>query len=143
MNKGIEDAGQQLEAASRALKEHEQAKNDAINRAKAAEESGAEARIKAEEEADHKCKAERKAFCMGVFAGIAFGIIAVAAFLVLTYVLPLSWLVLHKNTIPLQIGVSASLMCGSLGLFVGEWRKWCWGVGVLTFFVTLLSLMGN
>ena len=143
LNKGIEDAGQQLEAASRALKEHEQAKNDAVERAKAAEESAAEARRKAEEEAEHKSKAERKAFCMSVFAGIAFGGIAIVAFLVLTHVLPWSWLVSHKNTIPLQIGVSATLICASLGLFVGAWRKWCWGVGALTFFVTLLSLMGK
>lgn len=143
LNKGIVDAGQQLDAASRAIQEHEQAKNDAVQRAKAAEVSAAEARKKAEEEAKYKSKAEREAFCMRVFAGIAFGGIAVVAFLVLSHILPWSWLVSHKNTIPLQISISATLMCASLGLFVGAWRKWCWGVGVLTFFVTLLSLMGN
>lgn len=143
LNKGIKDAGQQLEAASRAITEHEQAKNDAIQRAKAAEESAAEARQKAEVEAEHKSKAEREAFFMRVFAGIALGGIAVVVFLVLTHTLPWFWLVSHKNTIPLQISVSATLMCASLGLVVGVWRKWCWGVGLLTFFVTLLSLMGN
>lgn len=143
LNKGIVAAGQQLDAASRAIQEHEQAKNDAVQRAKAAEVSAAEARKKAEEEAKYKSKAEREAFCMRVFAGIAFGGIAVVAFLMLTHILPWSWLVSHKNTIPLQISISATLMCASLGLFVGAWRKWCWGVGVLTFFVTLLSLMGN
>lgn len=143
LSKGIESAGQQLDAASRAITEHERAKNDAIQRAKAAEESAAEARKKAEAEAENKSKAEREAFFMRVLAGIAFGGIAVGVFLVLTHTLPWSWLVAHKNTIPLQIGASATFMCASLGLFVGAWRKWCWGVGVLTFFVTLLSLMGN
>lgn len=143
LSKGIKDAGQQLDAASRAITEHEQAKNDAIQWATAAEESAAEARKKADAEAERKSKAEREAFCMRVFAGIAFGGIAVVVFLVLTHTLPWSWLVAHKNTIPLQIGGSATLMCASLGLFVGTWRKWCWGVGGLTFFVTLLSLMGN
>jgi hypothetical protein len=143
LNKGIEDAGQQLETASRALKKHEQAKNDAVELAKAAEESAAEARKKAEEDAYHKRKAERKAFCMSVIAGIAFGGIAAVAFLVLTHVLPWSWIVSHKNKIPLQIGLSATFMCASLGLLVGAWRKWCWGVGMLTFFVTLLTLMGT
>jgi len=143
LSKGIESAGQQLDAASRAITEHERAKNDAIQRAKAAEESATEARKKAEAEAENKSKAEREALFMRVLAGIAFGGIAVGVFLVLTHALPWSWLVAHKNTIPLQIGVSATFMCASLGLFVGAWRKWCWGVGVLTFFVTLLSLMGN
>ncbi|MFO8013104.1 MAG: hypothetical protein R6X20_07345 [Phycisphaerae bacterium] len=143
LNKGIEDAGQQLEAATRAIKEHEQAKNDAVERAKAAEASAEEARRRATEEAERKSKAEREAFCMRAFAGIAFGGIAIVVFLVLTHTWPWSWLVSHKNTIPLQIGVSATFLCASLGLFVSAWRKWCWGVGVLTFFVTLLSLMGN
>lgn len=143
MNKGIEDAGRQLDAASRAIKEHEQVKNDAVQRAKEAEGSAAEARKRAEEEAGHKSKAQREAFFMRVFAGMAFGGIAVVVFLVLTHTLPWLWLVSHKNTIPLQIGISGTLMCASVGLFVAAWRKWCWGIGVLTFFVTLLSLMGN
>ena len=132
-----------MDAASRAITENEQAKNDAIQRATAAEESATEARKKAEAEAERKSKAEREAFRMRVFTGITFGGIAVVVFLVITHTLPWSWLVAHKNTIPLQIGVSATLMCASLGLFVGAWRKWCWGVGGLTFFVTLLTLMGN
>jgi hypothetical protein len=143
LSKGIKDAGQQLDAASRAIKEHEQAKNEAIQQAKAAEKYAAEARRKAEEEAYNKSKAERKAFCMSVFAGIAFSGITVVVFLVLTHVLPWSWLVSHKNTVPLQIGLSGTFICASLGLFVGVWRKWCWGVGVLTLCATLLSLMGN
>lgn len=143
LNEGIVDAGQQLDAASRAIKEHEKAKNDAIERAKVAEKNAEKERRKADEEAEHKTKAEVEAFRMRVFAGIAFGGISIGVFLLLTHTLPWSWLVSHKNTVPLQIGVSATLICTSLGLFVGAWRKWCWGVGVLTFFVTLLSLMGN
>ncbi|RLL81547.1 cell envelope integrity protein TolA [Mesotoga sp. BH458_6_3_2_1] len=143
LNKGIEEAGQQLEAASRALKEHDQAKIGAEELAKAAGKSAAEAQRKAEEESDHKRKAERKAFCMSVFAGIAFGGIAVIIFLALTHMLPWPWLVSHKNTIPLQIAFWAAFMCASLGLFVGAWRKWCWGGGLVAFVISLLSLMGT
>jgi hypothetical protein len=143
LNKGIENAGQKLDTASRVIKEHEKAKNDAEERAKVAEENAEKERSKAEEEAEHNSKVEHEAFIMRVCAGIAFGVTAAVVFLVLTHLLPWSWLITHKNTIPLQIGISATLICTSLGLLVGAWRKWCWGVGVLTFFVTLLSLMGN
>jgi len=143
LSKGIKDTGQQLNAASRALMEHEEAMNDAIQRAKVAEEFAEKARRKAEEEAKQKSNAEHEAFKMRVFAGIASGVTAVVLFIVLTHLIPWSWLVTHKNTIPLQIGISATLICTSIGLFVGAWRKWCWGVGGLTFFVTLLSLMGT
>jgi hypothetical protein len=143
LSKGIQDAGQQLDAASRAITEHEQARNDAIQRAKVAEEAAAEAKKKAEAEAEHGSRAKREALHMRMVAGIAFGGIVVGVFLLLTHTLPWSWLVAHKNTIPLQISASATLMCGSLGIFVGPWRKWCWGVGALSFVLTLLSLTGN
>lgn len=143
LNKVIEDAGQQLEDACRELKKYKKEKNDTVESAKAADKSAAEALRKAEEESGHKIEAERKAFCMSVFAGIAFGGIAVIVFLVLTHVLPWAWLVSHKHTISLQIALSATFMCALLGAFVGAWRKWCWGVGGLAFVITLLSLMGT
>ncbi len=143
LKKGVEDVEQRLEAASRSLKEHEQAKNDAVEQAKAANKDAAAAQKKAKEEADNKSKAEQKAFYMSMFAGFAFGVISVLVFLVLTHALPWSWLVSHKNTIPLQIGVSTTFMFSSMGLFVGVWRKFCWGGGVLALFVCLLSLMGT
>lgn len=143
LNDAINDANRQLDAASGAIKEHKQAASNAVQRAKVAEESAEYARQKAAEEADRKRKAECEAFRMRVSAGVAVGGLAVVVFLVVTHALPWSWLVSHKNTIPLQISVSATLLCASLGLFVSAWRKWCWGVGVLTFFVTLLSLLGD
>jgi hypothetical protein len=143
LSKAIEEAGQQLDAASRAIKDHEQATNDAVQRARAAEQSASEAREKVAEEAAAKSRAESEAFRMRVAAGVAFGAVAMVVFLVLAHALSWVWLISHKNTVPLQIGVSATFLCASTGLFVKAWRKWCWGVGVLTFFVTLLSLMGN
>ena len=143
LNKGIEDVGQQLKAASQVIKEHEQAKNDAIERAKLAEQSAEGAKKRADEDTIRKNKAEREAFYMRVFSGIAFGGMAILVFLMLTHMLPWSWLISHKNTLPLQIGISTLFLCASMGLFIRSWRNWCWGVGLLTVFVTLLSLMGN
>jgi len=113
----------------KAIEEHKQATN--------------EAREKATEEAVAKNRAKCEAFRMRVGVAGLCGVVVVVVFLVLAHELPWRWLVSHKNTVPLQIGVSATFLCGSMGLFVKTWRKWCWGVGVLTLFVTLLSLMGN
>jgi len=143
LNNAIEEAGQQLDAASRAIGEHEKAVTDATQRVQKAEEAASEARRKAESNAKAKSKAECDAFRMSVVAGIATGVVAVVALIVLTHALPWKWLISHKNTVPLQIGMSATLMCASIGVFVDAWRKWCWGVGVLTFSITLLQLMGN
>jgi hypothetical protein len=143
LNNAIEEAGRQLDAASRAVAEHEKAANDASERAQKAEEVAGEVRRKAKLDADTKLKAERNAFRMSVVAGAAIGIGAVIVFVVLAHALPWTWLVSHKNSVPLQIGISATFVCASMGAFVRAWRSWCWGVGVLTFAVTLLSLMGN
>ncbi len=143
LSRAIEEAGQQLDAASRAVGEHEKTANDAAQRAQKAEEAAGEARRIAELNADAKLKAERDTFRMSLVAGIAVGVVAVATFVVLAHALPWTWLVSHKNTVPLQIGMSATFVCASMGVFVRTWRRWCWGVGVLTFAVTVLSLMGN
>jgi hypothetical protein len=143
LNKAIADAGQQLESASRAIKEHEKLKMDAVARVTEAEKLAENARKKAEAATNDKSNAEREAFRMRVFAGFTLSICAVIVFLMLTHFLPWSWLVSHKNTIQLRICVSTMFFFAFLGFFVSAWRKWCWGVGVISFVSTLLSLMSN
>jgi hypothetical protein len=143
LNKAIADAGQQLESASCAIKEHEKSKIDAVARVTAAEKLAEDARKKAEAATNDKSNAEREAFRMRVFAGFTLSICAVIVFLTLTHFLPWVWLVSHKNTILLQIFISSTLFFTFLGFFVTAWRKWCWGVGVTLFLPTLLSLMSN
>jgi hypothetical protein len=143
LNKAIEEAGQQLNAASRAVGEHEKAANDAAQRAQKAEEAASAARRTAELVAAERLKAERGEFRMCVITGTAIGVVAVVVFFALAHTLPWTWLISHKNAVPLQIGIAASLFLASMGFFVKTWRSWCWGVGILSVVVTLLSLMGN
>ncbi|MBN2034311.1 MAG: cell envelope integrity protein TolA [Deltaproteobacteria bacterium] len=139
----IEEARQLLEAAEHKTEEHDKSAKEASNRARDAVQLASEAQKKADQEAKKKSKAERDAFLMRVIAGAAIGTAALVSFLALAHMLPWGWLISHKNTVPLQIGISATFMCSSIGLFVRSWRKWCWGVGCLTFFVMILSLMGK
>lgn len=125
------------------MKRQKQAAQEAAQRARAAEKSAEDARNQAVEEATHKSKAEREAFFMRVVAGISFGVMISLLFFFLTYTIPWSWLISHKNTIPLQICICMALIFASIGLFVSIWRKWCWGAVVLTLFGTLLSLIGK
>ncbi len=76
-----------------------------------------------------------------VLLAIGCSAVTVALFLGLAHMLPLTWLISHKNALSMQIGISATLVFASAGLVVGAWRKWCWEVGVFALFVTLLSLI--
>jgi len=139
----IEDANKQHEAASRVIQEHEQRADTAIHYAKKAQLAAEAARKEAAQEAEEKSRAEREAFRMKLIAGFTVGLLAIILFLWLVRAIPWTWLISHKNTVPLQIGISVIFLCGSIGLFVKTWLKWCWGVGVFTLFVTLLSLAGG
>jgi hypothetical protein len=143
LGKAITESTQQLDAASRAIAEHEKTASDAVQRARTAEQSASEAREKAAQEATEKTKAASEAFYMRAIAGFACGAFVVVVFLGLAHALPWGWLVSHKNAVPLQICLSATFLLGFVGLFVNAWRKWCWRFVLFTLFGTLLSLMGN
>lgn len=143
LRKQVDGVGVKLNAAEQAMKEREQAANSAVVRAEAAEKEAEAARKSAKLHADLKANAESRAFYTSVIAGGAFGFAVALAFVVITHRVPWTWLIAHKNAIPLQIGVCATLLLASFGLFVGAWRKWCWGVGVISFILTMLSMMGN
>ena len=143
LDKVIEKTEQQLDAAKLEIGKHEKAIKEAAQRALEAEKSASEALQRAAQDEKGKKKAEREAFRMRALSGILLGVVAVVLFLVMVRELPWTWLISHKNTVPIQIAVSAILLSVSTGFFVQLWRKWCWGAAALTLFVTVLTLMGS
>lgn len=143
LNKMLVIVREELATTRRAIEEHRQAPDSAALRSKGADKSAHNTLSKVEERKQDTEDAERKAFRMSVIAGIAFGALLVVGFELVAHLIPWRWLLEHENTIPLQIGFSLILMCAIVGLMVKDWRKWCWGVGVASLFLTLLGLMGG
>lgn len=135
-NKDLAEIRGELDTTRRAMEEHNQT-------ASSAAQSANDALTKAQANSNDAERAEQTAFRMSVIAGGLLGILSVVLFLGIVHLLPWTWLVSHKNTVPLQIGVSLTLLCSALGLLVTPWRKWCWGGGIFTLVITLLTLMGN
>jgi len=140
-NKVIEETEQQLDAANRAVAEHERVASCASQQAQKAQQAATKARVKTEDEARAKGEAQRKAFRMSVFAGFAFAGFAVTFFLVLVNGLPWSWLISHTHAVSLQATMCTGVVFASIGVCVKAWRKWCFTVGVLAMLVTLLPLL--
>ena len=127
-------ASEELAEAQNVLKEQEKERDAATE--KVQELSDLAARTSAEKE-----KADQFAFGMAAAAGVAVGILLVATFEFCVHRVPWTWLRDHDNSIGLQAGICAVLLCGSLGSFVAQWRKWCWGTGVVGVAIALLSLL--
>lgn len=80
---------------------------------------------------------------MSVVAGFLLGALFGLGFELAVHLIPWEWMTSHKNALPLQIGTDLTLVCAMVGTTVKGWRKWCWGVGVVTLVVTLLTLLGG
>lgn len=143
LNETLVDIKQQLDSASRAIKEHEGAVAEASRRAYVAEQSANDFKNVALEKEKAVKELDRKAFKISLTAGAILGILSVLVFELIVHLLPWAWLASHKNSIPLQIGISLMLICIAVGLLVKRYRKWCWSVGVVSLLLTLLTLMGN
>jgi hypothetical protein len=65
------------------------------------------------------------------------------AFELCVHLIPWPWMRDHPNTLPLQIGGSAFLFLGCLGLFVPQWRKWFWRGALFPLALVVLKLLGG
>jgi hypothetical protein len=58
-------------------------------------------------------------------------------------VTPFSWLKNHPNSYGLQGAIVFLVPCIFVGLLKRQYRKWCWGVGLVALLVLILSLLGG
>ncbi|TRO82577.1 hypothetical protein [Trichloromonas acetexigens] len=132
-----------LEVAMRAAAEHRVAADEAARRAQEAQRLANEAALEANRLNSDIQGVQTVAQKMSIVAGFALGALLIFIFEGLSHMVPWAWLVNHKNTLPLQIGISLMLLFMTLGITVKPWRKWCYGVACFGFFLTVLPLMGN
>jgi hypothetical protein len=135
-NSKLDKVKEELEMAMRAAAAHREAAHEASRKA---QKAASDARrlnddIQGVQTVAHK---------MSVLAGFALGVLLIITFEGLTHMVPLTWLVNHKNALPLQIEISLMLLFMTLGITVRPWRNWCYGVACFGFLITVLPLMGN
>jgi hypothetical protein len=56
---------------------------------------------------------------------------------------PWRWLLDHPQSIGLQACISAVVLFFVAGSIVKEWRKWCFGVGILSFLAVMFHIIGG
>ena len=126
----------ELERQKLCVDEHRKAMESAEQRAKEAERIASEA-------SDDKKQAKGEAFLMRILAGIAFSIIAVGGCIIPAHIFSWDLLLSHKNSILLQISISAIIVSITMWIFVRELRTWSfWGI-IISLFICLLQLSGN
>lgn len=143
LNQELIAVREELTTAKRAIEEHREAAEFVALRNKEIEKSTHDPNAKMRERRQDVENAEQRAFRMSVIAGIAIGGLLIVAFELTIYLIPWNWLVEHKNSLPLQIGISLTLMLAMIGLIVKDWRKWCWGIALLPMVLSLISLLGG
>jgi hypothetical protein len=62
---------------------------------------------------------------------------------VVNSVLPWRWLREHPQSIGLQACMSAVILFFVAGSIIREWRKWCFGVGILSFLAVAFQIIGG
>jgi len=107
-----------------------QARENAENRANQAEIHATEAD-------------QRSARLIGVVKSIVLSVIVIAAFEALVYQLPWGWLMSHPNSYAIQAMFDMTITLGLFGLFISDWRKWCWGVAAIPVIIGLLQILGG
>ena len=126
----------ELERQKLCVDEHRKAMESAEQRAQEAE------RLASEAHGDKK-QAKGEAFLMRILAGIAFSIIAIGGCIIPAHIFSWDFLLSHKNSIPLQISISAIIISIIMWIFVRELRTWSfWGI-IISLFICLLQLSGN
>lgn len=126
----------ELERQKLCVNEHRKAMESAEQRAQEAE------RLASEAHGDKK-QAKGEAFLMRILAGIAFSIIAVGGCIIPAHIFSWDFLLSHKNSIPLQISISAIIISIIMWIFVRELRTWSfWGI-IISLLICLLQLSGN
>lgn len=78
-----------------------------------------------------------------IVAAILTSAVMILLFELVVYFGPVTWLKDHPHSYGLQGGITFLILCVLMGLFVPQWRKWCWGMGVLPLLVLILSLLGG
>jgi len=143
LHSSLEQKQQELAEAHRTLEERERLLGETatkIEEAQKAIDAAVQGKLKADAERE---RAERKAFRMTAAAGTLTGLLSVGVFEACIYLGPWVWMRDHQNTVSLQLGISIALVLASVGAFVRSWRKWCWTVGILPIFTTLLRVFGG
>lgn len=102
-----------------------------------------EAQKQAEKEALLRLESERKLHRYAILASIALSFTGIFVFEVLINLIHWVWLIQNPNNYGLQITFDATVLFITIGIFHPQWRKWCWGTGVLTLFGLLIQLLGG
>lgn len=77
-------------------------------------------------------------------AAIIISLFVACIFEVLVWLVPVtpfSWLKNHPNSYGLQPAIVFLVPCIFVGLLKRQYRKWCWGVGLVALLVLILSLL--
>jgi hypothetical protein len=91
-----------------------------------------------------KAHADRNGLQTAKIMAVAFGVLAILAFeVVINFIFPWNWLLLHPASYGLQACISLMLFFAILGVFVRPWKKALWLSGGFGVAVVLLQLLGG
>ena len=79
----------------------------------------------------------------GVVKAIVLNSIVIGIFELLIYKIPWNWLINHQNSYGLQAAFDGAIIFIIFGVFNIKWRKWCWGVALLSFIALIPQLLGG
>ena len=75
------------------------------------------------------------------FLSVLVSFLGILAFILWIHRIPIAWIKDHPNGLGLQGSIIFLIPCLVVGYFKPKYRKWCWGVGALSFLVLIISLL--